>query len=171
MGCSYPGNRSVGLIIPRYLSAWKLAVQKQGQHFVTGLPGERGYCTKSPGGYWWEYGSHFKLNTLPVDRYVSLPSLPSSCTIRTAVSYKWVLLPEFTTLVYSGLNGIARERPSVRPSVCPSVCSRFNKPISMTEDILSTVCESVREPFCATTCLRVTSCLCNAVKCYLTVIL
>ena len=46
MGCSYPGNRSVGLIIPRYLSAWKLAVQKQGQHFVTGLPGERGYCTK-----------------------------------------------------------------------------------------------------------------------------
>ena len=46
MWCSYPPNRSVGLIIPRYLSAWKLAVQKQWQHFVTGLPGERGYCTK-----------------------------------------------------------------------------------------------------------------------------
>ena len=34
----------------------------------------------------------------------------------------------------------------------------------MTEDILSTVCEPVREMFCATTCLRVTSCLCSNFK-------
>jgi hypothetical protein len=41
----------------------------------------------------------------------------------------------------------------------------------MTDDILSTVCESVRETFCATTCLRVTSCLCNNLKILRTLLL
>ena len=41
----------------------------------------------------------------------------------------------------------------------------------MTEDILSTVCEPVREMFYATTCLRVTSCLCNNLKILRTLLL
>ena len=41
----------------------------------------------------------------------------------------------------------------------------------MTEDLLSTVCEPVREMFGATTCLRVTSCLCNNLKILRTLLL
>ena len=67
----------------------------------------------------------------------------------------FILLPEFTTLVYSGFNGNCA---TADVCACVHVCSRF-KPICMTADILSTVCEPVREMFCATTCLRVTSLL------------